>query len=334
MKLNSCIFPVGAKIIISPMIKSKIYPPFSVGFVGGLSGRFGHIPNVVILNVSIIRKGKRGKQRIERGFLTTQIFDVEAKRKKITQSEFKGYPFVHILNTNDVNSNVMDMNPLEFLGWGMAHYTYIIALYEGAANGGKWPQHADHPVNLISSTENRFYDDPAGTLQRYTSKEFRINFVHELRKMEISAARSVLDYKLKLRLAELKAAAYLLYDNIKEKNKLYDEKLVTRNYEYYRNRYAEFRESVFDTETSRYKLLTTKKKTPTPVSSTATAQDLNKYFEAWITKHANQPDFQGIIFRRAGWVDEESKNKFFEGMAYSETIACSKLGTDHYYGTR
>lgn len=294
MKLDSCVFSTGTRIVVSPMIKNSTCPPFSLGFVAYSNTQFKHSPNIVVLDVSMVRKGKRGKQRIEKYILATQIFDIEMERKKIRQSEFRGYPFVHILNTHSTHPNVLDISPLEFLGWGMAHYIYIANLYTGeVAANRSWPSNADHPINLISNVDNRFYDHPIDTLQRYTNKEFRTEFVHELRKMEASVIGSALSYKLRSCFIELQAAAYLIYDNLKEKNELYDKTLITENYDYYREEYVRLCRFISKIEKSRFKLFNPKLIHAINCPDIVMAHHLNGRLEKWVGDHP--PNFQTII---------------------------------------
>lgn len=306
VKLDSCIFPIGTKFVVSPLIKNGSYPPSSVGFIGCFNGQFRNSPNVVILNASIIRKGKRGKQRIENVLLTTQIFDIELKRKKLKLDEFEDYPFVHVVNGDDLYPNVADMKPIEFLGWGVAHFTYLATLYKDADVAKRWPGDGLNPVNVMGNMDTRFYEDPASTLDRYATEEFRKNFAYELRRMEAAVVKTVLQYRLKLFAAELKAAAYLLWDNLKEKDKLYSGEILVSNYNFYRREYTTLQRLIFKMDTARYESFVDKEKKsklsyrmdkPAPAASVSTAHNLKKSFTRWISEGGGSPQFQNLVFR-------------------------------------
>lgn len=304
MKLDSGVFPVGTKITVSPAVKSSTYPPSSTGFVGSFSGQFNHSPNVAILNTSIIRKGKRGKQRIEIVHLAVHIFDIEMERKKIESNEFRGYIFVHMANTGNAYSSVMDMEPLEFLGWGTAHHTYIFDMYKEANVTGKWPKDRHNPVNIMGAMSSKFHNNPANALQTYADEAFRGDFVRTLRKMEASVAKTAMQYKLRTCSAELKAAAYLLWDNLTEKSELYDEKIVVDNYDLYRERYQVLRSLESNVNAARYKLSVKaggearQISKPIPLPVARSADSLVKILKVLANKGVNQPNFQGVIFNR------------------------------------
>lgn len=318
-KLDSCVFPVGTEFIVSPLIKSGVFPPFSAGFIGNFNGQFKNSPNVIILNATLIRKGKRGKQRIENILLTTQVFDIEIERKGLKLDEFKGYPFVHITNAENTYSNVMDMEPLEFLGWGTAHLTYLAELYKDADVAKRWPRGNVSPINIMMNMGDRFYNDPAGALNLYAAEDFRTNFTQELRMMETSVAKTVLQYKLTLSAAELKAAAYLLWDNLREEDKLYDKVTVANNYNFYRQKHITLQHLMFKMHTARYESFINKKKEsnlnyqidkPALMAKVARPRTLIKLFAKWIKTGGGSPRFQHFIFH-----DSEKATKDVEKKA-------------------
>lgn len=304
-KLGSCVFPVGTEFVVSPLIKSGTFPPHSAGFIGNFNGQFKNSPNVVILNATLIRKGKRGKQRIENILLTTQVFDIEIERKRLKLDEFKGYPFVHIVSADNIYSNITDMEPLEFLGWGIAYITYLAELYRDADVAKRWPRGNDSPMNIMMNMSSRFYNNPADTLNLYAVEHFRTSFTQELRKMETSVAKAVLQYRLTLSAAELKAAAYLLWDNLKEENKLYDKMTIADNYNFYRQKYITLQRLIFKMDTFRYESFINKKKEsdlnyqinkPAPITKVARPHALIKLFTKWVKSGGGSPQFQRFIF--------------------------------------
>lgn len=241
--LYSRLLGPGAKIKISSKIKNRVHPPNSLMFIDTSSGSFKENPNIAILNGVLIRKGRRGKPRLEDATISTNIFSIEREVKGLKSEEYKGYPFTDIIPLRGGSKNVLDMDSMDFLGWATAYYAYLTTVYRNGGITKRWPQRENNPVNLIGKAKMLFNQDPALALDKFANENFRLNLVNGFRKMESSIAASVAGHRLKLSLAELKAAIYLIWDNLLENESLYNNKELYDNYLYYRKKYIESRKT-------------------------------------------------------------------------------------------
>lgn len=313
--LESSIFPVGTKIITSKKFKHSSMGPFSVGFVSYIESYDRHYPNVIMLRIIIIRKGKRGKQRLSSIPVLTNIFSVEDMTDKSIAHVHRrmGYrdgAFICFEKMPVSYTNIFDMAPIEFLGWGSAYIRSLAHLYDAGRIEKHWPERASNPINRMNNASSKFVKDPEATIEAYSTKDFRGNFVELIRKMESSINRAVLvEGRINVK-RELGAMSYLLYNNILNKHELYDMDILINTYNEYSERLIKLNETVtrldknrnvnyFDWIAKRGKKhnTTTKKKQPVkeygpPIG----VGDLIKKLKKYVQREIPVNHFEDIIF--------------------------------------
>lgn len=287
MHLYSRLYPTGTKVKVSPEIKNGSYPVNSLMFVSRVHGNFKENPNVTILKGIITRKGKRGKHRLDSAAIAVNIFDLEREIRGLKRNEYRGFPFVHVNTLNEMNKNVLDMDSIDFMGWGLVYHNYLANLYNDSGISSRWPQERGNLINLIGRSADLFLDNPEGALLQYSDREFRTDIVTSIRKMEASIPVSIIAHELVRAFAELKASAYLIWDNMFG-TKLYDNRMLSSNYLHYRNRYTNMRKIA----TSLHK------KMPVSLQRVAGVHSVTKYFKLWATKTDKLPDFKSAVFTR------------------------------------
>lgn len=233
MHLDSHLFATGTKVKVTSKIRSNNYPPNSLIFVSTAFGNFRENPNITILNGTIIRKGKRGKNRLENATLTIPVFDIEREAKNLKRAEYRGYSFVHAVPL-EIGGNVLDYGTMDFAGWARAFRFYLRNAYANMGIGERWPKRPGSLLNVINNNGVRIED----ILEVYANADNRISFVNDIRKMEATIAPNAAATARSRSLAELKAAAYLVWDDMTNPG-LYDKRLLYNNYLHYKRKYEE-----------------------------------------------------------------------------------------------
>ena len=318
MNLYSRLFVAGTKIKVSSEIKNNLYPPNSIIFISSAYGNFRENPNIAVLNGTLVRKGKRGMHRLENSMLTTNIFDIERKAKKLKSGDYRGYAFVHVLPV-EMDKNILKMSNIDLVGWGRAYRIYIRNMYANLGIGARWPKSQSNPVNLLNNPENL-----TGALTVFSDENMRIGLITTLRKMESTITTSIMANKRACALIELKASAYLIWDNLCN-GRLYDKEVLYRNYLYYKCKYEEARAIA----------------TACGKNDCGDAFDdfdvkgvhmLTRHFKAWLDmtpSPKNKPDFQVSLFTQR---KENPIQKAVEAKQTEEQATQENSGGLYTYG--
>jgi hypothetical protein len=190
----------GIKFIVLDEPKDGAFPPGTTGFMGCLRGSENRRAYVYNANVTIIRKGKGGKDRIDTCSLNTPVFLTEEMQNNKAYLEvlpMGSKYYVHI-RTVPMESNLLEMSNLDFIGWSGAYNQYIQHLIGFSNHGYRWPEDKSDPLNTTAHLSDKWANDPVGLLDLFSSNEYRIKVVNTIRKAEASLIRCVSTYQFKL----------------------------------------------------------------------------------------------------------------------------------------
>jgi len=249
MRLNSSIFPPGTCVIVTPLIKNRSVPPFSRGFVQTYRTAARQFPNVSLVDLSIIRVGKKGKPRLSMLTVAACVFDMEIEKKNTEWTELKGFPLVHIIK-NKCPLCVSELSDPEFIGWAHAYTRHLRNLYENVKN--KWPRKINHPINKMLNMPMVNPDLMGAYCKSFAHQNLRDEFLYDARKLESSVPRIALSVCLERERIELKATAYLIYTNLLAKEKFYDTALLNKEYTIRRGKIIGVANEIYKMDKSRY----------------------------------------------------------------------------------
>lgn len=214
--LESHIFRPGTKFRVTDKTTDGTFGPGSTGFTAFVKGRDQDYPNVVYLSVSMIRRGKSGKNRLDRCEISTPIFDFEDEHlPKIMPNEKRRY-YVHVEALGKDCSTVLNMKDMDFLGWAYAQALYVYKLSSRAKHYKPWPQSGDDLLNRVLNLPEYYAEDSGYVRHEYCNTMLRETFVRRLRMIEAMLAKCGLAYMSKISDLE-SGAAYMLY-NLREED--------------------------------------------------------------------------------------------------------------------
>ena len=247
MRLNSSIFPPGTCVMATPLIKNKSLPPFSRGFVQGYRSASREYPNIVLVDLGMVRMGKKGKDRFGRTTAAMCVFDAEMEKRDnsvfpfINTPKFKGFPFTHVVKSKCPTST-LELSDPEFIGWSCVYSLFLGKLYRNVKN--RWPKKSSNPLNKMANIGAISCEDIKKYAEAYCHTGFREQFVNNARMLESSIPRVVLADILEKRRMELKAIAYLIHANMLTGEKLYDAAMLNSEYSKYRSRLISIANSI------------------------------------------------------------------------------------------
>jgi hypothetical protein len=200
--LNSQIFPAGTKFVVTDETTDSTYGPGTTGFVSFVRGFDQDYPNVAFLEVSVIRRGKKGKDRLEFAQISTPIF--KADKKEVFPDE-KRKNFIHIDIDKDAYTPVAKMGAMDFLGWSTAYVKWLHKLSQ-MASIKVWPGSSKNVLNRFKMLPDSFYEDPEVTIERFAEDEdVAAEFLNRARLMEATLTKCGLVYMSKVANVEERA---------------------------------------------------------------------------------------------------------------------------------
>ena len=210
--LQSCLFEAGAKFSVSEIVKDNTLGPGSLGFVSYVEGLDESYQNLAKVLVTIVRRGKSGKERLNVNTIYVPIFHFESENfAKLMPDSTRKY-YVHIEREIPSAYSVMDLSDVDFVGWASAMVLRLKKMNESCRHK-KWPEDKGNPLNQMKRALDHFDEDPESNMQKLASPEFRIAFTDECRRKESAMVKMQLDFDLKKLEAELNAAEFLLFTN-------------------------------------------------------------------------------------------------------------------------
>lgn len=244
--LQSNLLEAGAKFVVTDKFKDNTFPPGTLGFVCQIKGVDDNYQNLAKASVTIIRRGKGGKPRLDFNNVLLPIFMVDSENfNKIMPVEDSRKYFFHIERESNPINDVRSIDSLDFVGWASAMAQRVKKMSDSCKHK-KWPEDKAHPVRrILNNIGERFYENPEKCLSEFGLVDFRLEFVDALRKMSSSMARIHLMFDITKVECEINAAEFLEFTNkgefipkdAEDKTNEYkftdDNKLLERSVDYY-----------------------------------------------------------------------------------------------------
>jgi len=145
--------------------------------------------------------------------ICTPIFyvDHEGFDKLLPEPGSRKY-YMHIKRDLPLATDILKLSPLEFLGYSVAISKRIKHMSDQCQHR-KWPETKSHPINVLKRMPDYFEEDPEALLEKYTTEDFRENFILEARRMISSLIRVQIQLDLDRADVEVNAAEFLLFAN-------------------------------------------------------------------------------------------------------------------------
>lgn len=213
--IKSQLFHHGTKFTVTDRSEDGTYGPGTTGFVSYVKGFDQDFPNVAYLVVSIIRRGKGGKLRVENAEISTPIFDIENDVLKENMPDEKRRYYVHI-EPQPNPATLNDMLPVDFIGWAYAVSMFVNKLSRCAKHFKPWPNSSKHVLNRALNAGDMWQESETQAVEILSHLEFREDFTREVRIMESTLVKSSLAYLSKIAGLEEAAAGHISKMNPKD----------------------------------------------------------------------------------------------------------------------
>jgi len=250
----------GTKLLVTADTKYSSIPPHSSIYMSYLHSFDKHRPNYPTVDITVIRRGKRGKQRIENQVVHTLTFFTE-KEEKIVSGIFGTGHNINYIRAVTSYSNISNMNGIEFLGWASAYVRYLSKVHHNCDGAISWPASKQNPLNIcLHTVPLRFHEKPEETLELFgNNQEFRNLFMESARNFEASMFRSALTYRYGVAECELLAIANLTrsYAIANKKDKPYDVKELATLYDFHAKKFLKMQELAYRVDNKRHKAFST-----------------------------------------------------------------------------
>ena len=211
--LISKLLEPGAMFKITDAVKDTAFQSGSLGFVSYIVGVDDSYQDLAKISVVIIRKGKGGKDRIQNSTIYSPIFYVDHKGfNKLLPEEGSKKGYVQIERDIPIATDVMVVNPMVFIGYGVA-LSKQIRYMSSRCKHKKWPEAKSHPINVMRHLPDYFEEDTAILIEKYSTNKFRSDFIVEIRRMASSLVRVQIELDRDRADTEINAAEFLVFTN-------------------------------------------------------------------------------------------------------------------------
>lgn len=207
--ISSQIFTTGTKFVVTDDSKDGTFGPGTTGFISHVKGPDRDYPNVVFLRVTLNRLGKRGKERITIGELSTPVFDIKSKNLVEFLPDEQRKHYVHIEPVERDITDVLRMSSIDFLTWANSYVRFLYKLNGALRHITIWPNGAKKLTNYFLNVTNYFDEDPEYIKESYASIEVRKSFVEEARLLETMLTPYYLTYMCRVSQIEENAIKYI-----------------------------------------------------------------------------------------------------------------------------
>lgn len=296
--LPNCLYEAGAKLTIGGRTKHRIIPPNSTCFMSRFSSVYNRAPNLVTLELIIIKNGKRGKNRVDRVGVATTVFPIEFEKRPLKSNKYQHIPVVQIKKVPFDVSDVKAISPIDFVGWAYAYKMYMRDVYAHANIVDKWPAGKGQYVNLFGNISARMQKHAEATINALSDPIFRQAFTQQIRAMEAGTIQCVLEEKIKRAQIRAKSLAYLIWSEKHSKKDLYDLDILGENYSYCRSLIEAEQNLHYQMRINRWSSLPAKRKktSPKPVKwfSSSTLSTLLEKIDLYI-QAKERPSFNAIV---------------------------------------
>ena len=192
IKLKGGILKPGTKFIVADDIKSSTILPSSLGFVSHMKGHDREHPDVVHMEVVMVRYGKTGKERINKRRITTPAFIKEGEEVKIIEGRKL---YVCLNPIIDDHISLLKFSTVDYLGWMKAYSSFLLKIVDRARHATVHME-GDNVFEIIDKACDLFgKDDPESLklIEKITSEETRKRHIATMRKLEsaVTKGRSI-----------------------------------------------------------------------------------------------------------------------------------------------
>lgn len=224
----------GTPFKILNTIKNYAFPPESKGFTSFVMGAENNNPNIVYRKSIIIRRGKKGKKRLETTVLRSPIFRTPKFIEKLANGEFSTTDnLIDIKIYNNLYEDILRYNNqlyeinLNLIGWFLSKGLFIVEL-------DKIIYPVDHEIinkigdnkieqknrrkfwkntifkRFIQNIENYFINDAIADIDaEFINPENRIKLLNYIRKAETCLIVPYLEYQRRIDSILINALSYL-----------------------------------------------------------------------------------------------------------------------------
>lgn len=207
--LTSKIFQTGTKFMVTDTSKDTTIGPGSTGFVSYVKGHDQDYANVVYIRFISTRRGKTGKERIERQDLSMPIFDIDDKDAASMLPDPKRKFFVNIEPVEFNVRSIEELDDMDFLGWALAWSTFLRKLNSRSQYISAWPS-GDKLLDNLATTDSFFADNPTFAKEQLAAAKVRKGFTNSIRMIESTLRSASLSYMKRVAGIEKEAARAIL----------------------------------------------------------------------------------------------------------------------------
>lgn len=215
-RLDCRLIKPGERFIVTDDVKESTFGPGTIGFLAYVKNPDPDYEDVAHIMVSIIRRGKGGKGRLNSGSLSVPIFLDKRMLDHKNYLPVGRRHYVHIEPHPHEVQDLMKLEALDFLGWATAYAKYLHYLIDRIAKPkkGLWPQDTKDPLARAYRLFDHFSNDEAHTIEMYADRlEWRELFIQRARKMESALIKCALRYKDSVVKMVLNSARFVKYTN-------------------------------------------------------------------------------------------------------------------------
>jgi len=238
--LKSNLFNPGVKFIAAGDVKDNTLPPGSLGFLSYFKNPDRDYQNVAHAAVIVIRRGKAGQDRVEQRDVSFPIFTDKRMLKHDEYLPIGRKFYIHIKKEPFTKKDLMDVSPLEFLGWCYAYSKYLRYITKNYVYPAKNAVWTDETVGRHLTSTGRipehFVEDPAATTRTFACKEFRSDYITAARKLEAKLIKCVCSYKKTAVAAALNSSCFVEHTN-ENHYEVVDPKLTKPTVDFYKAKY-------------------------------------------------------------------------------------------------
>lgn len=236
-KLASNLLTPGMKFVVTEDVKENTFGPGTTGFMSHIKNADSDYEDVANVVVSIIRRGKGGKQRLDVSSMSIPIFSDLRMLKHKNYLPIGRRHYVHIKSINFDVDDLMTMPSIDFLGWAAAYSRYLHHLVQSIAKPkkGLWPNDSHHNLNIGMRLPDIYLQNDEATIAALNTEAWKDQFIVEARAKESALIKCALRYKEAVVKATLNSAQFLEYTN-EEYYEVSDKDLTAKTVKFYKDK--------------------------------------------------------------------------------------------------
>jgi len=236
----------GIKFTVDDGVKDTTLPPGSLGFFSFFKKPDRDYQNVVHGTMVIIRRGKGGQDRLETKDISFPIF---TDKRMLEHEEYLPIGrklYVHIKEEPFTSKNLMELKPLEFLGWCCSYNKYLQYVVGNFACAAKpfWKEHSvGRPIMDSCRIQEHYGEGQANTLRVFGGADFRSSFIVAARKLESKLSKCICNYK-KAAVASILNSSHFVEHTNKNHYIVVDKRRVKDTVSFYTKKYEKISDLV------------------------------------------------------------------------------------------